>query len=635
MSTETITVPDIGGSENVDVIEVCVAVGDDIAVDDPILVLESDKASMDVPSPMAGKVLSINVKEGDKVSEGDAVLELEVGEASESEEVDKEPESAEPEVDTEQTNQSTSGGEVPVNVPDIGGAESVDVIEICVAVGDEVSEGDALIVLESDKASMDIPSPAAGTVLSIAVKEGAKVGEGDAICVLSSSDAASSSSSDSETSAEPEAKASSADATETEVEVDVPDIGDVDEVDVIEVCVKEGDELAEGDSLIVLESDKASMEVPAPSSGTVTSVVVKLGDKVSKGSLVLKMRVTGAEPAATKEVNAEETPTKASNSPVAVHQRTSEKFHSTPESAGSAVYAGPASRKLAREMGVDLTQVKGSGPRARISKDDIKAYVKGVLQGKGSAAPASTSGIPPIPEVDYAKFGDVEIVKMDRIKKLTVDAMSLNWLNVPRVTQFDDADITEMESFRKSMKAEAEKAGVKLTPIPFLIKAVAAALKAEPSFNVAVTPDLQHIVQKKYIHVSVAVDTPRGLMVPVVRDADKKSLFELAAEVTELAEKARDGKLKPAEMQGGCFSISSLGAIGGTGFSPVVSTTEAGILGVSKAVMKPVWDGSEFQPRLMLPLSLSYDHKAVNGSDAGRFMTYLVQVISDIRRLLL
>jgi pyruvate dehydrogenase E2 component (dihydrolipoamide acetyltransferase) len=254
---------------------------------------------------------------------------------------------------------------------------------------------------------------------------------------------------------------------------------------------------------------------------------------------------------------------------------------------------------------------------------------------KAAAGATSGSGIPSIPEIDFSKFGEVEVVKMDKIKKITSDMMSLNWLNVPRVTQFDDADITEMEAFRKSMKADADKAGVKLTPLPFLLKAVAAALKAEPSFNVAVTSDLQHIVKKKYINISVAVDTPRGLMVPVVKDVDKKGLFDLAAEVVELAGKARDGKLKPAEMQGGCFTISSLGPIGGTGFTPIVSTHEAGILGVSKAAMKPVWDGSEFQPRLMLPLSLSYDHKAVNGSDAGRFMTYLVQVLGDVRKLLL
>lgn len=645
MSTQVITVPDIGGSENVDVIEVCVAVGDVIAVDDSLAVLESDKASMDVPSPMAGKVVSINISEGDKVSEGDAVLTIEV-ESADTAEASAPAASPEPaaEAPAPAAAPAASAAELPVSVPDIGGAEAVDVIEVCVAIGDEVAEGDSLIVVESDKASMDIPAPASGTVVSLAISEGDKLAEGDAICVLSSSDAsaapaapAAEAAPASSPSAAPAASASS------EMKVEVPDIGDADAVQVIEVCVAEGDDVAEGDSLIVLESDKASMEIPAPASGKVLSLAVKEDSMVSQGTHILTMAVEGAAPAADEPASASAAPS-APAAPAETQMkkrphRTSEKFHAEPESQGSAVYAGPAARKLAREMGVDLSLVDGSGPRNRISKDDIKSYVKSVFQGEKSApnvsGSSSGSGIPAIPEVDYSKFGEVEIVKMDRIKKLTVDAMSLNWLNIPRVTQFDDADITEMEAFRKGMKAEAEKAGVKLTPLPFLLKAVAAALKAEPSFNVAVASDLQHIVKKKYINIAVAVDTPRGLMVPVVKDVDKKGLFELAAEVVELAGKARDGKLKPGEMQGGCFTISSLGSIGGTGFTPIVGTQEAGILGVSKAAMKPVWDGKEFQPRLMLPLSLSYDHKAVNGSDAGRFMTYLVQVIGDIRKLLL
>lgn len=645
MSTQVITVPDIGGSENVDVIEVCVAVGDVIAVDDSLAVLESDKASMDVPSPMAGKVVSINISEGDKVSEGDAVLTIEV-ESADTAEASAPAASPEPaaEAPAAATAPAAAAAELPVSVPDIGGAEAVDVIEVCVAVGDEVAESDSLIVVESDKASMDIPAPASGTVVSLAISEGDKLAEGDAICVLSSSDAspapaapAAEAAPASSPSAAPAASASS------EMKVEVPDIGDADAVQVIEVCVAEGDDVAEGDSLIVLESDKASMEIPAPASGKVLSLAVKEDSMVSQGTHILTMAVKGAAPAADEPASASAAPS-APAAPAETQMkkrphRTSEKFHAEPESQGSAVYAGPAARKLAREMGVDLSLVDGSGPRNRISKDDIKSYVKSVFQGEKSApnvsGSSSGSGIPAIPEVDYSKFGEVEIVKMDRIKKLTVDAMSLNWLNIPRVTQFDDADITEMEAFRKGMKAEAEKAGVKLTPLPFLLKAVAAALKAEPSFNVAVASDLQHIVKKKYINIAVAVDTPRGLMVPVVKDVDKKGLFELAAEVVELAGKARDGKLKPGEMQGGCFTISSLGSIGGTGFTPIVGTQEAGILGVSKAAMKPVWDGKEFQPRLMLPLSLSYDHKAVNGSDAGRFMTYLVQVIGDIRKLLL
>lgn len=633
MATQIINVPDIGGAENVDVIEVCVSEGDTIAIDDALVVLESDKASMDVPSPAAGKIVSLKIKEGDKVSEGDALLELEVegGGAQES----AEPESAS--ADSSASAPASAGGaERPVAVPDIGGAEGVDVIELCVAVGDEVAEGDSLIVLESDKASMDIPSPAAGKVVSIAVAEGDKLSEGDAILVLASDAPA-------EVSPSPAPAASPAPApaavASSEMDVAVPDIGGAEGVDVIEVCVAEGDEISEGESLIVLESDKASMEVPAPKSGKVVSLKIKEGDKVSQGDAILSLAVEGASSAATPSPAPASAAEKAAAPAPAVNtrQRTSEQFHDDIRSAGSEVYAGPAARKLAREMAVDLANVQGTGPRSRVSKDDIKAYVKSVMQGKAAkpAAAMGGSGIPTPPEVDYAQFGEVELVKMSKIKQLTAEAMTRNWLNIPRVTQFDDADITEVEAFRKGMKAEAEKAGVKLTPLPFIIKAAAAALKAEPSFNVAMHNDGEHIIQKKFIHIAIAVDTPRGLMVPVLKNADQKGIYEIAREVIELAGKARDGKLKPNEMQGGCFTISSLGPIGGTGFTPMVSTTEAGILGVSKAAMKPVWNGKEFEPRLMLPLSLSYDHRAVNGGDAGRFITFLSTVLGDVRRLLL
>lgn len=624
MAVETINIPDIGGAEGVDVIEISVSVGDTISADQEILVLESDKASMDIPSPKGGVVKAILVKEGDKVSEGTPMIELETEAAGEA------PAPAAAEAAPSET---SGGSELAVNVPDIGGAEGVDVIEVCVAVGDSVSEGDSIIVLESDKASMDIPAPASGTVKSISIKEGDKASEGTPVLVLATEGGAASSAP-----AEATAPVATPAATSAVMPLTVPDIGGAEGVDVIEVCVAVGDEVAEGDSLIVLESDKASMDIPAPASGKITALTIKVGDKASQGSAIGEMQTASAAPAQ----EAAPAPAKAAPAaPAAAKEATapSAPAKDVPVLSAADVYAGPAVRKFARQMGVDLGEVKGSGPRSRIVKDDVKAFVKSVMQQRaangGVVAGAGGAGIPAVPEVDYSQFGEIELVKMSKIKQLTAEAMTRNWLNIPRVTQFDDADITEVENFRKSMKAEAEKAGVKLTPLPFIIKAAAAALQAEPSFNVAMHNDGEHIIQKKFVHIAVAVDTPRGLMVPVIKDVDQKGIYQIAKEVIELAGKARDGKLKPAEMQGGCFTISSLGPIGGTGFTPMVSTTEAGILGISKAAMKPVWNGSDFEPRLMLPLSLSYDHRAVNGSDAGRFLTYLSTVLSDVRRLLL
>ena len=624
MAVETINIPDIGGAEGVDVIEISVSVGDTISADQEILVLESDKASMDIPSPKGGVVKAILVKEGDKVSEGTPMIELE------TEAADETPAPAAAEAAPSET---SGGSELAVNVPDIGGAEGVDVIEVCVAVGDSVSEGDSIIVLESDKASMDIPAPASGTVKSISIKEGDKASEGTPVLVLATEGGAASSAP-----AEATAPVATPAATSAVMPLTVPDIGGAEGVDVIEVCVAVGDEVAEGDSLIVLESDKASMDIPAPASGKITALTIKVGDKASQGSAIGEMQTASAAPAQ----EAAPAPAKAAPAaPAAAKEATapSAPAKDVPVLSAADVYAGPAVRKFARQMGVDLGEVKGSGPRSRIVKDDVKAFVKSVMQQRaangGVVAGAGGAGIPAVPEVDYSQFGEIELVKMSKIKQLTAEAMTRNWLNIPRVTQFDDADITEVENFRKSMKAEAEKAGVKLTPLPFIIKAAAAALQAEPSFNVAMHNDGEHIIQKKFVHIAVAVDTPRGLMVPVIKDVDQKGIYQIAKEVIELAGKARDGKLKPAEMQGGCFTISSLGPIGGTGFTPMVSTTEAGILGISKAAMKPVWNGSDFEPRLMLPLSLSYDHRAVNGSDAGRFLTYLSTVLSDVRRLLL
>ncbi len=534
-----------------------------------------------------------------------------------------------------------------ITVPDIG-ADDVDVIEVCVAPGDVVELEQSLVVLETEKASMEIPATEAGTIVSVKVNEGDKVSEGSVIVELEVAGGAVAPSAEAEPEPEvvaevapvAEAAPASAAAVASEQSVEVPDTGADGDVDVIEVCVAVGDEVSEGDSLIVLETDKASMEIPAPSSGKVLSLSVSEGDKVQTGSPIAVLAVESAAPAVAVEPAAVPTPAAApaaSAAPLAPAPAVPSKSAAVhaPETSGSDAYAGPAVRKLARQMGVDLAKVSGSGPRGRLTKDDIRAYVTKAVEVATSGKVTGGSGIPAIPEVDFAKFGPVELVKMSKIQKVTANNMSRNWLNVPHVTQFDDADITELESFRKGMKAEAEKRGVKLTPLPFLLKACAAALRYEPSFNVSMHSDGEHIVKKDFVHIGLAVATPAGLMVPVIRDVDKKGLWELAEECAVMAKKARDGKLMPADMQGGCFSISSLGAMGGTGFTPIVNAPEVAILGVSKADIKPKWDGQAFQPRNMLPLCLSYDHRAINGADAGNFMTYLVSAIADIRRLLL
>ncbi|WP_430462150.1 dihydrolipoyllysine-residue acetyltransferase [Thalassolituus sp. LLYu03] len=549
-----------------------------------------------------------------------------------------------------------------VKVPDIGGAENVEIIEINVAVGDALDAEQEILVLETDKATMEIPCPQAGTVAKLLVKVGDKVSEGAAILELETAAAASEQApaetpapaaaekpaeKAAESVAEKPAAASSAAQAVDHVVVDlvVPDLGGANEVTVIEIAVEKGASVAADDSLIVLESDKASMDIPAPEAGTITEFLINVGDKVKEGQVYARLKTSGtasvAAPAAEQPTEkpvekAAEKPAAAPAAPASVKESASAKatdeavdFHS--------VYAGPSSRRLARQLGVNLAKVKGTGVRGRVTKDDIRAYVKDLVQKveSGSVAVSGGSGIPPIPAVDFAQFGDIEMRPMSKIKKVTAANMSRAWLNVPHVTQFDDADITDLDEFRASMKAESEKAGVKLTPLPFLIKAAAKALELEPSFNVSLHHDGEHIVQKHYVHIGIACDTPNGLMVPVLRDANKKGIYQIAREVNELIEKARTGKLKPNEMQGGCFTISSLGAIGGTGFTPIVNAPEVAILGVSKAQIKPVWNGKEFVPRNMLPLAVSYDHRAINGADCGRFFTTLVALIADVRRLTL
>jgi pyruvate dehydrogenase E2 component (dihydrolipoamide acetyltransferase) len=558
-------------------------------------------------------------------------------------------------------------------VPDLGGAETVEVIELSLSPGDSIEVEDSLLVLESDKATMDIPSPAAGALVKYLVAEGATVKVGDPIAEIEVAGEAAADVAEAEEveqvahEAEVEAEAAPeaspvqiAASSSAEQMILVPDIGSDDKVELIEICIAVGDEINEGDTLVVLESDKATMDVPSTHSGKVLKILVAEGDKLGTGDAVALFEVVAdtaapvVEETVIKKPAAKAAPVETVAVATAVSVDTAaDAIQSAPgqpaqpaaveatepaaPSDAAQVYAGPAVRLIARELGVALTEVPGSGPRGRILKDDVSNFVKQVMKNKDAPAAAATggSGIPAVPAIDFSQFGEIEELPMSKIQKLTAANMQRNWLNVPHVTQFDDADITELEAFRKGLKAEGEKRGVRVTPVAFLIKAIGAALEANPEFNRSLAADGQNLIQKHYCHVGMAVDTPRGLVVPVIRDVNEKGIWDISAEIALLAGKARDGKLKPAEMQGGCFTLSSLGAIGGNGFTPIVNAPEVGILGVSKSQIKPVWDGAEFVPRLLLPMALSYDHRAINGGDAGRFMTYLVKLLSDIRYLAL
>lgn len=626
----TIRVPDIGDASNVTVIEVAVSQGDTVAEGDTLIVLESDKASMEIPADASGVVGKIHVSEGAEVNEGDPICELEGAESAAETVTEASSQSA----PAEPIAAEVSGASQLVSVPDTGSADGVTVIEIAVSVGDSVAEGDTLIVLESDKASMEIPAPASGVVTALKVSDGQQVVQGDPICEMTGGNATATSAPVPQASSEPAAAESLAPQSSGGIEkVVVPDTGNADGVTVIEVSIGVGDTVSEGDTLIVLESDKASMEIPSPVSGKVLALSVKEGDSVAQGDAIADIEATaGSQPQATTASTQQPTATPASTKAPAPQPPVVEEA-SVP-SVGSSVHAGPAVRALARELGVNLSSVPSTGPRGRITKDDLHDFVKAKLQEAESGQTMNGgSGIPPIPPVDFAAFGPVERIPMTKIHKLTADNMTRCWLNVPAVTQFDEADITDLETFRKSMKAEAEKRGVKLTPLPFLIKASAYALAELPQVNASIDPSTDEIVRKGYIHIGIAVDTPDGLMVPVIRDADQKGIWDIAAEASELADKAKNKKLKPAEMQGATFTISSLGSIGGTAFTPIVPSPQAAILGISKASMQPVWDGSAFQPRLMLPLCLSYDHRVINGGDGARFTTILSKVLCDIRHL--
>ncbi|AUA34839.1 dihydrolipoyllysine-residue acetyltransferase [Pseudomonas sp. SGAir0191] len=545
-----------------------------------------------------------------------------------------------------------------IRVPDIGSGEG-EIIELFVKVGDRIEADQSLLTLESDKASMEIPAPKAGIVKELKVKLGDRLKEGDELLVLEAegaADAAPEAPAAEQKPAQAEAAApapaaeaapapAAAPAAASVQDIHVPDIGSSGKAKIIEVLVKAGDTVEADQSLITLESDKASMEIPSPAAGVVKEVIAKLDDEVGTGDLILKLEIAGAAPAPAQAPAAAE-PAKTEAAPAAAPAAAAPAA-AAPAPAATApaagnnakVHAGPAVRQLAREFGVELGAVAATGPHGRILKEDVQVYVKAMMQ-KAKEAPAAAgatggAGIPPIPVVDFSKFGEVEEVAMTRLMQVGAANLHRSWLNVPHVTQFDSADITELEAFRVAQKAVAEKAGVKLTVLPLLLKACAFLLKELPDFNSSLAPSGKAVIRKKYVHIGFAVDTPDGLLVPVIKNVDQKSLLQLAAEAAALAEKARTKKLSADEMQGACFTISSLGHIGGTGFTPIVNAPEVAILGVSKATMQPVWDGKAFQPKLMLPLSLSYDHRVINGAAAARFTKRLGDVLGDIRTMLL
>jgi pyruvate dehydrogenase E2 component (dihydrolipoamide acetyltransferase) len=545
-----------------------------------------------------------------------------------------------------------------ITVPDLGDASEVEVIELLVAVGDKVEENDSLLVLESDKAAMEIPAPMAGVVKSIEVNLGDQVSSGSPMLTLEVGDSASPAPAEdapaeepaTETREAPKQEASeapsetaagnqSASDNASVITISVPDLGTEDEVEIIEVHVAAGDTIDVDDPLITLESDKAAMEVPSTSAGTVEEVLIAVGGKVKTGADILKLKTSSVavgQPAAEQKQDANAQAAAAEKpapTPAAIAPPPAEPVAAAAPSAptGGKVYAGPAVRKLARELGVDLAQVKGSGARSRIVKEDVHEYVKSRIN-----APA-TGGlqVSAVPDIDFSQFGEIEQVPRSKLQKVTAANMQRNWSSVPHVAQFNEADVTDLEDFRAQLKAEADKRGTKLTPLPFLLKAVAKALAEYPQFNVSLHSSGEYVIQKKYYHIGMAVATPAGLVVPVIRDVDKKSVWDLSTEIIELSNKARDRKLSLEEMQGACFTISSLGALGGTGFIPIINAPEVAILGVSKTEIKPVFIDGEFQPRKILPFTLCYDHKAVNGLDGGMFADYLARVLSDIRQLIL
>ena len=626
--TIEINVPDIGTDE-VEVTEILVSVGDKVEEEQSLITVEGDKASMEVPAPQAGIVKEIKINVGDSVSTGSFIMIFEAEGAAA-------PAAEAPKAESAPAAAPAAAELKEVHVPDIGGDE-VEVTEIMVAIGDSIEEEQSLLTVEGDKASMEVPAPFAGVLKEIKINVGDTVSTGSLVMIF---EVAGSGSAPAAPAAEQAAPAqAAAPAASASKEVNVPDIGG-DEVEVTEIMVAVGDTVEEEQSLITVEGDKASMEVPAPFAGVVKEIKIVAGDKVSTGSLIMVFEVAGAAPApqasapAQAVAPAQSAPKAAAQAPASTGD-----FQDNNEYA----HASPVVRRLAREFGVNLAKVKGSGRKSRILKEDVQNFVKEALKRIESGAAASGKGdgaglgLLPWPKVDFSKFGETEVQKLSKIKKISGANLHRNWVMIPHVTQWDNADITALEAFRKEQNAiEAKRdTGMKITPLVFIMKAVAKALEAFPSFNSSLSDDGESIILKKYVNVGIAVDTPNGLVVPVFKDVNKKGIYELSEELAVISKKARSGKLMSSDMQGGCFTISSLGGIGGTAFTPIVNAPEVGILGVSKSEIKPVWNGKEFEPRLQLPLSLSYDHRVIDGAEGARFITYLNNCLSDIRRLVL
>ncbi|HCH50531.1 MAG TPA: pyruvate dehydrogenase complex dihydrolipoyllysine-residue acetyltransferase [Proteus sp.] len=620
MSIE-IKVPDIGADE-VEVTEVMVKVGDRIEEEQSLITVEGDKASMEVPSPQAGVVKEIKIAVGDKVQTGSLIMIFDAedsAQAAPAQAAAPAPAAA-----------PAAAALKEVHVPDIGGDE-VEVTEVMVKVGDSVAEEQSLITVEGDKASMEVPAPFAGVVKEIKIATGDKVNTGSLIMVFEVAGAAAPA-----PSAAAPAPAASAPAASAVKEVNVPDIGG-DEVEVTEVMVKVGDTISEEQSLITVEGDKASMEVPAPFAGVVKEIKIAVGDKVKTGSLIMTFEVAGAAPVAQAAPAPVAAPAASTPAPAkAAAPAAKEEFVEN----DAYVHATPVIRRLAREFGVNLAKVKGTGRKGRILREDVQSYVKELIKRAESAPANAGGGLPgmlPWPKIDFSKFGEIEEVELSRIQKISGANLSRNWVMIPHVNLFDEADITEVEEFRKQQNKEAEKKklDVKITPLVFVMKAAAKALADMPRFNSSISEDGQKLILKKYINIGIAVDTPNGLVVPVFKDVNKKGIIELSYELAEVSKKARAGKLTAADMQGGCFTISSLGGIGTTGFAPIVNAPEVAIMGLSRSSMKPVWNGKEFVPRLILPMSLSFDHRVIDGADGARFITLINQYMSDLRRLVM
>ena len=634
MSIE-INVPDIGGDE-VEVTEILVSVGDKVEVDQSLLTVEGDKASMEVPAAQAGTVKEIKVNVGDTVTTGSLVFLFEGESAGE----EKAPEAAAKSEDAAPAASSGSSTK-EVTVPDIGDDE-VEVTEVMVAVGDSVTEEQSILNVEGDKAAMEVPAPFAGTVKEIKVATGDKVKTGSLVFVF---EVAGGESAPAKAEAAPAAESAPAhSAAPSSKEVNVPDIGG-DEVEVTEVMVAVGDKVEEDQTILNVEGDKAAMEVPAPFAGTVKEIKVAAGDKVSTGSLIFVFEVAGSAPAASEKAAPASAPAAKAESAPAPQAAPEKASNESFENNSAYAHASPVVRRLAREFGINLANVKGSGRKNRVVKEDVQNYVKNLVKqvesgqlsaGNGNAG-GGELGLIPWPKVDFAKFGEIEEKKLSRIQKLSGKNLHRNWVQIPHVTQFDEADITTLEEFRKEQNAlsEKKKLGVKITPLVFVMKAAAKALAEFPTFNSSLSADGESLILKKYINIGVAVDTPNGLVVPVFKDVDKKGIIELSRELMEVSVKARDGKLTSSDMQGGCFTISSLGGIGGTAFTPIVNAPEVAILGVSKSEMKPKWNGKEFEPKLMVPLSMSYDHRVIDGALAARFTVTLASYMSDIRQLVM